>query len=273
MTLFENWGDYWWPGQYEECLRNILHLTVTDGREIHDPDELARLERQLSTIRAAELIHHPGHVARTFTPDHYHALHRWIFQDVFEWAGSPRVVTTLKGDSQFADPEDIDRLLGVVLDNFGDPARFRATSRDEFLGTLAPTFTGLLMIHPHLEGNGRTSRLFVQQIAEHAGYRIDWTHVPATQLIDATIAAFRLEPEPLQRILHEVTHPLHDDEPVHRDDLATRFRQRMRIIPQPGTPRPQPGSTQPPSGVTEPHRTTTRRPTDPDNAAGYGPVL
>lgn len=267
MTLFQNWGDYWWPDQYEECLRNILHLTVTGGREIHDPDELARLERQLTTIRAAELIDQPEHVARTFDPEHYHALHRWLFRDVYEWSGSPRVVTTLKGDSQFADPEDIDRLLRVVLDNLGDPARFRTRPRDEFLQILTPTFTGLLMIHPHLEGNGRTSRLFAQQVAEHAGYRIDWTQVPATQIVDATIDAFRLEPDALQRILHDITHPLHDG------DRAALFRQRMRTVPQPGTPNPQPDSTQHPASATGRRATPTRRPYEQSNTPEHGPVL
>lgn len=260
MTLFQNWGDYWWADQYEECLRNILHLTVTGGREIHDPDELARLERQLTTIRAAELIDKPEHVSRTFDPAHYHALHRWLFRDVYEWSGSPRVVTTLKGDSQVADPEDIDRLLGVVLDNLGDPARFRTRPRTDFLDTLTPTFTGLLMIHPHLEGNGRTSRLFMQHVAERAGYRIDWTQVPATQLVDATIDSFRLEPDALQRILHDITHPLQDD------DRAALFRQRMRTVPQPG-------SAQQSEHATEQSTTTTRRPCDQRNTPEHGPSL
>lgn len=267
MTLFQNWGDYWWPDQYEECLRNILHQTVTDGREIHDPDELARLERQLTTIRAAELIDHPEHVARTFDADHYHTLHRWLFRDVYEWSGSPRVVTTLKGDSQFADPEGIDRLLDIVLNNLGDLARFRTQPRAEFLETLTSTFTGLLMIHPHLEGNGRTSRLFMQQVAEHAGYRIDWTQVPATQLVDATIDAFRLEPDALQRVLHDITHPLQGS------DRAALFRQRMRTVPQPGTPSPQLVSPQPPERAAEQRATPTRRPYGQGDTTEHGPAL
>ena len=92
------------------------------------------------------------------------------------------------------------------------------------------TFNGLLMIHPHLEGNGRTSRLYLQHIAARAGYQIDWTQVPAPVLIDATIAAFRLEPDALQRILRNIVHPLHDTDP------AEHLRQRMREMPPPGTP-------------------------------------
>ena len=257
MTLFENWGDYWWPGQYEECLRNILHDTTTGGREIHDPDELERIERRLTTIRAAQLIHDPAHVDQTFTPGHYHALHRWLFQDVYEWAGGPRIVTTLKGDSRFADPEDIDRLLALVHDNLGDPTRFQRVPRGEFLDALTQTFTGLLMIHPHLEGNGRTSRLYLQHIAARAGYQIDWTQVPAPVLIDATIAAFRLEPDALQRILRNIVHPLHDTDP------AEHLRQRMREMPPPGTPAthaPPMQAPQHPGGGA--HPTPTRRPHD-----------
>lgn len=268
MTEFRDWGDYWWPGQYEECLHNILHLTVTDGREIHDPDELARYERQLTTIRAAELIARPGHVAQTFTTGHYHALHRWLFHDVYEWAGSPRVVTTVKGDSRFADPEDIDRLLDLVHDNLGDPARFRTTSRDVFLDTLTHTFTGLLMIHPHLEGNGRTSRLYLQQIAQHAGYAIDWNQIPATQLVNATIDAFRLEPDALHRNLQRIVHPLHETDPIEQ------LRQRMHDTPLTGIDTAQHHSTpqqQQPGGGE--HRTPTRRPDNHDQSHSNGPEL
>lgn len=267
MTVFQNWGDYWWPGQYEQCLRNILHESVTDGREIHDPDELARIERQLTTIRAAQLIATPGLVEHTFTTEHYHALHRALFSDVYEWAGVPRVVTTMKGDSRFADPEDIDRLLALVLDNLGDPVLLRTAPRHELLDTLTQTLTGALMIHPHLEGNGRTSRLFLQHVAAAAGHSIDWTAVPAAHLVDATIAAFRLEPQPLRRILEDITHPLHATE------RADQLRQRIDTIPQPGTRNMQPGRTQRAAPADPSRNAPPRRPHPPGPDRDPGPAL
>lgn len=44
-------------------------------------------------------------------------------------------------------------------------------------------------LHPFREGNGRTQRVFIAQLAHHAGYWVDYTKVDPDELMIATIQA------------------------------------------------------------------------------------
>jgi cell filamentation protein len=204
MTEFANWGDYWWPGQYEECLRNILHLSEPDGREVHDPDELEQKERSWVAVRSAELERNPDLVQRTYDFDHLRAIHGQLLGDVYEWAGQPRVVTTLKGESQFVSPDDIEPLARVVFADLGDPARFRGRPKAELVDQMTKTLQSMSMLHPFLEGNGRSQRVFMQHVAAASGRTIDWSMVTSAEQNATMIASFKLDPEPLRRMLTKI---------------------------------------------------------------------
>ena len=45
------------------------------------------------------------------------------------------------------------------------------------------------MIHPFREGNGRTIREFIRQLALYCGYSINWSLIDKATLLNATIAA------------------------------------------------------------------------------------
>lgn len=45
------------------------------------------------------------------------------------------------------------------------------------------------MIHPFREGNGRTIREFIRQLALYCGYIINWSLIDKDTLLNATIAA------------------------------------------------------------------------------------
>jgi fido (protein-threonine AMPylation protein) len=47
----------------------------------------------------------------------------------------------------------------------------------------------LNQIHPFREGNGRTQRLFVEQLASNAGYDLDFSHVSENDMRNASFAA------------------------------------------------------------------------------------
>jgi cell filamentation protein len=59
---------------------------------IRDRDELEQLER-LATARRLETLPHDLPI----TADGYREIHRYILQDVYDWAGEYRTVTTGRG--------------------------------------------------------------------------------------------------------------------------------------------------------------------------------
>lgn len=141
MTRFENWGDYFWPGQIDECRVNKLG--------IRDAELLEQNERVLSAGRAAEIASGAAPIARTNDLDHLRAIHRHLFQDVYEWAGELRVTELVRPSedansppNEFVKPEDVPRLAEVVFSQLGDPARLRDRPTSEIVDVLARTYAG-----------------------------------------------------------------------------------------------------------------------------------
>lgn len=59
------------------------------------------------------------------------------------------------------------------------------------------------MIHPFREGNGRTQRVLLDQLAELSGFGFEWSGVSGEQMAQACRAARQDKPDygPLQRLL------------------------------------------------------------------------
>jgi len=76
---FKTWGDYFYPGT--KVLRN--------RRGITDADRLEQYEHLMTTRRIDEAIVEMSTDAYDY--GFMKSVRRWIFQDVYEWAGEPRV--------------------------------------------------------------------------------------------------------------------------------------------------------------------------------------
>jgi cell filamentation protein len=46
-------------------------------------------------------------------------------------------------------------------------------------------------IHPFREGNGRTQREFIAQLAVRNGYALDWTRIQRNEMYDASHMSFQ----------------------------------------------------------------------------------
>ncbi|MGI5920749.1 MAG: Fic family protein [Syntrophomonadaceae bacterium] len=60
---------------------------------------------------------------------------------------------------------------------------------DNFSEKAAYYMSEINMIHPFREGNGRTIREFIRQLALYCGYIINWSLIDKDTLLNATIAA------------------------------------------------------------------------------------
>jgi cell filamentation protein len=92
-SMTGNSDPYLYPGT--NVLKNLRSLT--------DPAPLIRFEARRTHRRIAELIDTPVPclVPGSFDLTHLKAIHRYIFQDVYEWAGPFRTVNISKGGQLF----------------------------------------------------------------------------------------------------------------------------------------------------------------------------
>lgn len=59
-------------------------------------------------------------------------------------------------------------------------------------------------IHPFREGNGRTQRVFFEQLAKDAGFRIEWQRMNPGRNVEASVAIMRGNAEPMRAMLDDL---------------------------------------------------------------------
>lgn len=180
---------YVYPGT--SCLRNRAG--------IRDTHELARFEAEQASILIAQIERDP--TPGRYDLDHLRAFHRRIFGDVYDWAGELRTVPVAKDNSLFALPEHIESYLTDVLGQLAREKFLRGLDRDAFVERLTHYLAEVNAAHPFREGNGRTQRAFLGQLARDAGYRIAWERLDAERNVEASRASHRGEDGPLLNLL------------------------------------------------------------------------
>ena len=98
------------------------------------------------------------------TADGYRALHRHLFQDLYDWAGQDRTVNIAKGGSSFAHVPYIARELDKRFADTRAGDALKGLARDEFFDRLGNHINEINAIHPFREGNGRTMRHHAAQL-------------------------------------------------------------------------------------------------------------
>ncbi len=128
-----------------------------------------------------------------FDSAHLQAIHRYLFQDVFPWAGEFRIVNISKGSSNFGPAMHIAGALKEQFDKLAQEKAMVGLAVPAFVERAAFYLGEINAIHPFREGNGRTQREFIRQLALHAGHPLSWSVVGTSftqqQMIDASIAS------------------------------------------------------------------------------------
>ncbi|MBZ5726506.1 MAG: Fic family protein [Acidobacteriia bacterium] len=170
---------YTYPGT--DVLRNIL--------DIRDPQQLAAFEANATVARLIELDAAP--LAGRFDVAHMKAIHQYIFQDVYRWAGEFRTVNISKGGHLFGAAAFVGPALHEVLRKLpgeqclkGSDCRMFSTRAGFYMGELNA-------IHPFRDGNGRAQREFIRELAVQAGFVIDWSQVTRDQMTAASLESFK----------------------------------------------------------------------------------
>jgi cell filamentation protein len=107
------------------------------------------------------------------------AIHKHIFGDVYEWAGTIRTISIVKGERvlggdtvRYSPPDDIERDCAAALDNLNG-TDWASLDVHETAGFFAKQIAALWQTHLFREGNTRTTITFAAQFAEAHSFRMD----------------------------------------------------------------------------------------------------
>lgn len=174
----ESSDPYLYPGT--DVLRNIPGLS--------DASQLSIFEANASHARNLELREFP--TKGKFDVQHLKQIHKVLFQDVYDWAGQFRTVNISKGGNLFGAAQFIEMALGGILEKLPAEDFLRNLDRETFATRCGWYFSEINAIHPFREGNGRTQREFLRQLASKAGFSLDWRLVDRDTMTAASRESF-----------------------------------------------------------------------------------
>jgi cell filamentation protein len=131
----------------------------------------------------------------------YQALHRHLFGEVFDWAGELRTVDMVKGGTRFATARFLDVTLHTIFANLARQDALRGRTGERFAEGAAHHLSELNAAHPFREGNGRSMRLHLSQLAAQAGLALDVTRMPGPAWIEASIRGFEGDERLLAQVI------------------------------------------------------------------------
>lgn len=170
--------------------------------DLHSQEELNAVEAALVTAKAMQWEETPQCAAFDFA--HYKAIHKHLFGELYDWAGQIRTINISKKGTCFCPAEELEQVGAAVFRRLRMENYFIGLPREQFIEDLVDFYERTNELHPFREGNGRTQRVFLSQLAQNAGYPLDFSCVDPDELMIATIYAAQGINEPLKTVFEKI---------------------------------------------------------------------
>ena len=170
--------------------------------DIHDQSELDAVEKQITLLRGIQ-----AEQETVFSePDlgFYKSLHKMLFSDLYDWAGTLRTINISKKGTVFCRHDELERVGTLKFARLKEQDYLCGMDRETFLSELTELYHELNMLHPFREGNGRTLRLFVALLVRNTDRSIDFARCDSDMLNIATIRAAQGDISILRDVLEEM---------------------------------------------------------------------
>ena len=182
---------YCYPGS--NVLKNKLNIT--------DMDILEEAERRITSLRTVEAM--KNGIRGKFDFDHLKRIHKFLFGDIYDWAGKVRLVNISKGN-QFCRVEYIEQQMIEIFEKLqSEDYLQKVGSQSELAKRLAYYLGEINAIHPFREGNTRTCVTFLWHYlqAHNIEFHIELIRNNPMYVRDSLVMANYEQKEYLTRII------------------------------------------------------------------------
>lgn len=183
----------------EDCYEGTSCLINKLG--IKDDKKLSEFEAAVTLAKVGTLEKEP--LEGNFDTEHYKAIHRFLFEDIYDWACKYRTIDMSKKGTAFAKADKISELMNACFERLKENGFFKNQPFDEYVKSIIDFYQTTNMIHPFREGNGRTQRIFIAQLIRFGGYDISFSEIDSDELMIATIQAANGVTDGLERLFAE----------------------------------------------------------------------
>ncbi|EAJ5792567.1 cell filamentation protein Fic [Campylobacter coli] len=197
----------------KESNEELFKRLITDNKlGIKDEKLFDKESRKYTSQRIDELITSP--IKGNFDYQHLKDIHKALFEDVYTWAGQDRMQMGLKEKFakyapngaiiNFVPGKELDKYSKIIFDELAKN-NYLKNSKDlnHFAKNLAKFMGEINALHPFREGNGRTQRIFLNELAKNAGYKLDLNLISKHKMIHACVEASQLKPGRLEALIKD----------------------------------------------------------------------
>ncbi|MCM1048543.1 MAG: Fic family protein [Clostridiales bacterium] len=169
--------------------------------DIRDGQQLSTVEREISIVKAAVLS---NRITGNFDLKHLKSIHRFMFEDIYSWAGQIRRVDIAKGNIfclvQFIETQFAELYAKLKEDNF-----LKGESDIEYVSKKISFYLSEInVIHPFREGNGRVQRVYCQQLCMNTGhFYLDFSMAGENEMLEASVDAFIRKYEKMDSLIRK----------------------------------------------------------------------
>ena len=152
---------------------------------IKDEKTLRLYEAKITAAKSLSL--RQKGITGNFDKAHFLSIHKYLFEDIYPFAGKLRQENIAKGEFRFAMWEYIEQELDRLLENLKKENYLEGLSKEDLAKKLSYYLSELNVLHPFREGNGRANREFIRQLALKNGYILNLKKVSPKEMLEASI--------------------------------------------------------------------------------------
>lgn len=165
---------------------------------------LQKAETAACALRMAELVKNPDLFPRRLDGKCLRFIHRYLFSDLYSWAGKFRKTNLYRNGSKFLPPGEIRPALRRLTHNLYDNGLFAGNvPADDAAVFLGRFLCDLNNIHPFPEGNGRSGRMFLWRIAFLCGFDLYFDHMTQDAVYAASFYGHRGNSGPMENLIRK----------------------------------------------------------------------
>ena len=176
--------------------------TNTLVNKLNIKDSIALENYETSVVGLKLMALNKEGITGNFDVKHFISIHKFLFEDIYPFAGLFRTENIAKDYFQFAEWEYIESELTRLLNELKNENFLIGLSKDEMVKRLAYYWAELNVLHPFREGNGRTTREFLRQLALKNHYILNLQNVDSKALLDASIKSI-IDTSELEKLLYQ----------------------------------------------------------------------
>ncbi len=173
---------------------------LINNMNIKNEKELSFYEAKITAAKSLSLRQQG--ITGDFSKKHFLSIHKYLFEDIYPFAGKLREENIAKGVFRFAMWEYIEPELDRLINEIKQENYLACLPKEKLAKRLAYYLSELNVLHPFREGNGRTNREFIRQLALKNGYILNLTNISPKEMLDASIESI-VDTTKLEDIINE----------------------------------------------------------------------